>query len=131
VQLNTAYVYKVLATSSGGNSAFSPIDTAVTVVFTDANLAGVPMKVAHITELQAAINALLIAAERPTRSFTDLTLPANLNIRAAIINELRSGLDDARGALGFAAISYTDPTITAGVTNTKKEHVTDLRGGVQ
>jgi RHS repeat-associated protein len=48
-------------------------------------------------------------------------------IKAAHIVELRARLDEARAALGLSATSYTDPTLTAGVTAVKAVHIQELR----
>jgi RHS repeat-associated protein len=40
---------------------------------------------------------------------------------------MRARLDEARSALGLPAASYTDPTLTAGVTTVKAVHIQELR----
>ncbi len=52
-------------------------------------------------------------------------------IKRVHVTALRTALDAARSAIGLAAISYTDPTITAGVTVMKAAHLTELRAGTQ
>jgi hypothetical protein len=47
------------------------------------------------------------------------------------IMNLRTSLDAARSALGLPALTYTDPTITAGVTAVKTVHVEQLRNGTK
>jgi hypothetical protein len=48
-------------------------------------------------------------------------------VKAAHIAELRARLDEARAALGLPAASYTDPTLTVGVTTVKAVHIQELR----
>lgn len=44
---------------------------------------------------------------------------------------MRTALDAARSAIGLTALSYTDGTITAGVTRVKAARISDLRNGVK
>jgi len=127
---NTTYLYKVRALGLGGSSAFSPIDPATTVMFTDASLAGVVIKATHITELRTAVNAMRAAAGLSSTTFTDGSLPGVI-IRSAHIAELRTSLDEARTTIGISALRYTDPALTAGVTTVRAAHILEPRGGTQ
>jgi len=133
VDPGTTYLYKVRAVAGSAHSAYSAIDLATTIVFTDTTLTGVAIKAVHITQLQTAVNAVRAAAGLSAVAFPDVTQPANRTIRASHIKDLRDALDEARdhNHLDLPAVPYTDPTITAGVTKPKPEHITDLRGGVQ
>jgi len=119
---NTTYLYKVRAV--GG--AFSAVDAATTVVFTDA--VPVTIKAVHVTQLRTAINAMRAAGGLPPSSFTDAAL-AGMNVKAAHLNELRTALDQARAALTLPALTYAD-TIVAGVA-IKASHLTEIRAGTQ
>ncbi len=130
VSANTTYLYEVRALGSG-TSAFSAVDAATTIVFTDTSLSSaVNIKTTHINELRTAVNAMRAAAGLSAATFTD-TLSSSTLIKAIHVTELRNALDAARSAIGLSAISYTDPTIVAGTTNAKAAHVTELRAGTQ
>lgn len=132
VVANTTYVYEVRAIGGSGTSAFSAIDPATTIVFTDPTLnSAVNIKTTHITELRTAVNAMRAAGGLGAATFTDSTLTSSTPIKAVHITELRDALDAARSAIGLPALSYTDPTITVGVTTLKAAHITELRAGTQ
>jgi hypothetical protein len=125
--LATSYLFKVRAMNGGTPSAFTGVDAATTVIFTDTSLGGVTVKAVHITEIQTAVNALRTAAGLTPASFASVT--AGTTILESHITELRTAVDAARTAIGLAAISYTDPSLSGAVI--KGAHITDLRGGVQ
>lgn len=126
---NTAYLYMVRA-FNGVASTDSNSDLATTVVFTDVSLASVGVKATHMIEATTAVNAV-----RALAGLTPVTLapaPAlGTSVSKAHVDALRTGLSAARTALSLTAVSFTDPTITAGSTSIKAVHMTDLRGGVQ
>jgi hypothetical protein len=62
--------------------------------------------------------------------FTDPTLTATTQIKAAHINELRTAINAVRTLAGLGAGVYTDPTLTVGVTTVKAAHLTDLRSAL-
>ena len=127
---NTTYLYKVHALGNGGSSAFSPIDAATTIVFTDSSLSGMPVKAVHLAEIRTAVNAMRIAAVLLPATFTDLAVPGT-PIKMVHITELRTSLDEARSLIGLNAIAYTDSTLSAGVTPIKATHLQELRNGTQ
>ena len=99
--------------------------------FTDASLAGVWMKAAHITELRAAINEARVEKGLSAFAFTDAALtPQNTLIRAVHIIEMRNALAEAYVASQLVVPTYTDPTITAGATTPRAVHITELRAAV-
>ena len=127
---NTTYLYKVRALGSGYPSAFSSIDPATTIMFTDPSLKDQPVKAAHIDELRTAVNAMRFAAELPAAVFTDPTLVAGSTpVNAIHVTELRTALDAARSALGLGAITYTDSIKPAVTINAV--HLEELRSGTQ
>ncbi len=130
---NTTYLYKVRAIGGAGTSAFTAIDPATTIVFTDTSLSGVLIKAVHIDELRTAVNAMRAAAGLLAETFTDPTLSAgSTTIKRVHVTELRTALDAAWTALGLPPpISYTDSTITAQSTTMKAVHVTELRASTQ
>jgi len=122
----TTYVYRVRAVKSASISAYSNVDHATTILFTDDPL--VPrvtvIKAVHITQLRSAVNAMRVAAGLGTVTWTDPSL-AGVRIKAVHITELRNALTPALTALGKSA-AYTDPSLTAGIP-VKAVHVQELR----
>ncbi|MFP5245652.1 MAG: hypothetical protein ACLGH0_03075 [Thermoanaerobaculia bacterium] len=133
VEAGKSYVYRVRGVSAtAATSAYSNVDVATTIVFTDDPLnAGTSVRRSHVTELRTAVNAMRAAAGLGAASFTDDPLALLGIIRATHLTQLRTNLDAARTALGLTAISYTDPSAAAGVTRVKAVHMTQLRDGVR
>jgi hypothetical protein len=131
---STTYFYKVRAIKADlSASAFSAIDAATTIVFTDASLNTCPavlIKAVHITQLRSAVNAARAAAGLTAFTFTDAALAPGNVIKAVHITELRTALAPVLSAISVTP-SYTDPTITPGVTTAKAAHVRELRDLVQ
>lgn len=128
---NTSYLYKVRAVNNMTPSSLTPLDAATTVALTDDPIipGSTTVKVAHITELRTAANALRTAANLAAYTFTDSSLSAGVTIKAAHINDLRTAINEARSALGLPAFTYTD-SITAQSTTIRAVHITDLRTAV-
>lgn len=60
--------------------------------------------------------------------FTDNTLVAGAVVKGVHLTELRTRIDALRSRYGgLPAFSYTDPTITAGVTRITAQHIVELR----
>jgi hypothetical protein len=129
---NTGYLYKVRS-FSGVESGDSNIDLATTVIFTDPTLtAGTTnTKLVHFTELLTAVNAVRAMVPQSAIVFTAPTPSTSVTVRRQHVIDLRTALDDARFSLALSTLTYTDPTITAGTTQIKAAHVTELRNGVQ
>ena len=133
VAASTTYLYEVRAVDGASHaSAFSNIDAATTIVFSDEPLVAMStlIKAVHITELRTAVNAFRAAASLGPLS-SDPTIDVGQSIRAQHINDLRAGLDAARSLIGVPPISYTDPSLVAGTTPVRAVHVQQLRAGVQ
>jgi hypothetical protein len=129
---NTAYLYKARAVDAlGKRSAFSNLDLATTVTFTDDPLVAqsTVVKAEHITQLRTAVNAVRALAGLGSVSFTDPTLSSAIFIKAAHVTDLRVALDPARAGLGLPTMSYTDSPL-AGVA-VKATHLQELRSGVR
>lgn len=126
----SAYLYKVRAGTTG---TFSAVDLATTVLFTDPTITAgaTTSKVAHITELRTAVNAVRTLAGIGAGSYTDGALDTTFQIKRLHIVDLRTAIDAARSTLVLSAATYTDPTITTGVTTIKKAHIDDLRNAVK
>jgi YD repeat-containing protein len=105
------------ATPQGGPSVFTddPLVPGVTLI-----------KALHITELRTAVNQARSRASLPLANWAE-SVSSGVLIKAAHIVELRARLDEARAALGMSAASYTDPTLTVGVTTVKAVHIQELR----
>jgi hypothetical protein len=119
---------------SGSESGDSNVDLATTVIFTDPTLTASPtlVKLAHFDELLAAVNAVRTLAGSPSPiAFTLPTPTTSVTVRRQHLLDLRTALDAARSTLSLTALSYTDPTITAGSTAIKAAHITDLRNGTK
>lgn len=84
------------------------------------------VKLIHITELRAAVNAVRASAGLPAMS-ADGTIAAGALVRVQHITDLRTALNEARTALGMSAITFTDatPVIIRAV------HIEELRDGVR
>ncbi|HXH38193.1 MAG TPA: S8 family serine peptidase [Thermoanaerobaculia bacterium] len=127
---NTGYAYFVRAVNAAGVSADS-VGFATTMTFTDDPIVpGVTLiKGVHVTELQLAVNAVRAALLLGPFSFTGIDSTGL--VKSLYVNELRTALDQARGAVLLPHASYTDPSLTPGLTVVKSAHVTELRSGVQ
>jgi hypothetical protein len=126
---STTYLYKVRAVKADLTaSAFSPINAATTVVFTDPSLTACAtlVKAVHITQLRTAINLARASVGLPAFTFTDPTLLTTTKIKAIHINELRTAVGAFTTAIGITP-TYTDPTIIANTTIVKSLHVQELR----
>jgi fibronectin type 3 domain-containing protein len=122
----TAYLYRVRAVNSaGGVSAYSNIDLATAISFTDNSiLAGsTPMRAEHITQLRQAVNAV-----RAVTTLSQVTWAEGISsgglIKASHLQELRTKLDEARSALGLSACAYTDASTGQLI---QKVHIDQLR----
>ena len=128
---NTTWEFAVTATDANGNvSAMSPPDLATTVGFTDPTIApGVTTaKAQHITDLRTAVGAVRTFAGLGAFAYTT-TPSAGQPIRTTDILELRTALSQARNAIGLP-ISFSDSTLTPGVTPIRAAHIIELRAGV-
>ncbi|HYK04707.1 MAG TPA: hypothetical protein VE974_23345 [Thermoanaerobaculia bacterium] len=133
VTSGNAFVYKVRAVDTAGNSAYSPPDAATTIFFTDEPLLAqtTRVKAAHLTELRQAVNAMRAAGGLSPATFTDPTISNATRIKAAHCQELRTALSQARTALGLSGVTFTDATLTAGTTKVRAAHLQELRNGMK
>jgi len=135
VAAENVYLYRVRGVSptpGTAPSAYSSLDYATTVSFTDQSLVtGLSrVKAVHVTELRGVVGMLQAALEFPVAPWTDGSL-TGVTIKAVHLTELRAALDQIRSALGLPALPYTDPTLTSGLTIIRAAHITELRDGVQ
>jgi hypothetical protein len=128
-----SYTFTVTAMNARGiGPASSPSAPVMPSTFGDADLAAnvTVLRVAHITELRARIDALRTRYGLRAFDWTDATLTAGVSpIRAQHIVELRAALNDVYVLAGRAAPDYTDPILGAGVTM-KAAHILELRAAV-
>lgn len=90
------------------------------------------IRVVHITELRARIDALRVKYERGPMSWTDPTIVPGVTAPAAQhLAELRSALSEAYQAAGFVAPSFTDSSVQAGQTLISASHIAELRLAVR
>lgn len=128
VTTDQAYLYRVRAVTSGGLPSVPSnlaLGTATSFEFNGAALVGNTVKKQHIYDIRTAVNAVRVVAGLSVATWTrsDLT---NLVILASDVQELRTKLGEALTVLGILS-TYTDPTLTAGVTLIKGAHVDELQ----
>jgi len=117
VNASTAYVYRARAFLDAAGacpSAYSNVDLATTVIFTDDPLQSrsTIIKAPHVTEVRQAVDAVRTTAGIGAATWTNSNL-LNQPVRAVDFSELRDKLNQALSPLGFSPIS-TDPAILQG-----------------
>ncbi|HYI11679.1 MAG TPA: IPT/TIG domain-containing protein [Thermoanaerobaculia bacterium] len=114
------YLYTIRNASNGliGNA-----DTATTILFTDDPLTGnTRVKLVHLTQLRAAVNAMRFAAGLPAKTWTDTT---PVLIRRVHINEMRTALSEAYIQL-YQYVTFTDEPIPPAMV-VRGAHFSELR----
>jgi hypothetical protein len=135
----TAYLYRVRAVNSaGGVSAYSNIDLATAISFTDNSIivGFTPIRAEHITQLRQAVNAVRALTNLSQVSWAESIDPIvvvddvspgqtkRVSIKASHVQELRTKLDEARSALGLSPCAYTDASTGLLI---QKVHIDQLR----
>jgi YD repeat-containing protein len=112
VQPSSAYVYTVRAVKVNTMSAPSAKNLATTILFgDDPAAAGVtPIRAVHVTQLQAAVNAVRVAAGLSPATFAAAL--AGQPVLATHIDSLRTALAPARTNLGLPAVTYTRAVVS-------------------
>jgi len=95
------------------------------MAFTDANLSGIKIKKLHFAELQTALNTFRTMASLPL-----LQLDFTGTVEAAHITQMRNAVNEARTALGMAAISF-GPEPVARVTRIRGADLHQLRDALR
>lgn len=115
---NTCYLYQVRAADASSNcaSAYSNVDLATTVMFTEDPLQSrnTIIRAQHVIEVRQAVNAVRTTANIGGATWTN---PLNYRdpVRPIDFSELRSRLNEALSQLGVSPIP-TDPGIAQGLT---------------
>ena len=117
----------VQETVAAGTLSLGNGSVVANLTFTDDPLVpGTLIKLIHITELRAAVNAMRASAGLPAMS-DDGTIALGQIVRASHLTNLRTALNEARVALGMPALTFTDsPPVSI-----KAIHVQELRDGVE
>jgi YD repeat-containing protein len=134
---NRSYTYRVRAVSTNElvTSTPSNVDLATTIVFTPLVAGVTEVEASHMEELLSAVNAVRSVNGTGPTTWSAI-LPAGVpapavsgDVLAQHILSLRTAMNSARTALGFPALSYTDPTLTD--VEIRVIHQTEIRGGVE
>ena len=124
----------VVVTNPDGQLATRANGFAYFVAFTDDLLQrGVtPIRATHIVQLRQRIDAVRARLALSPFAWIDAALPATggTAIRAQHIIDLRSALQGIYTALSLTLPVYTDPTLVAGTTVMKLEHITEIRAAL-
>ncbi len=130
---NTAYLYRVKATfTGGGSSPYSNVDLATTVAFSDDPIqaGSTVVRAAHLLELRGAVDAVRALAGLGGAAWQTNPAPAQGGaLRASHFAELRDQLNPALSALGLAQLP-NDPTLAAGQP-VKAAHLQGVREKVK
>jgi hypothetical protein len=137
VAADSTTTFKATATDAAGNasscsSGFTYIACATGGCFTDQPLAaGVVIKVVHITELRARIDALRVRHALPQMAWTDPAIVAGVTVaRAQHLIDLQTALAQAYQAAGRTPPAFTDAPITPSQTVIRHVHISELRSAV-
>jgi hypothetical protein len=123
---NKGYKYAVHAANATSSSGLSSGDLAVTVIFTDATLAGLPMKALHLSQLRTAVEAVQAMKGTYLDPWIDPSL-TGVVAKADHITQLRSATIYVRTAVGMSPTTFaTDYPLDAG-TPIKAAHIVEIR----
>jgi hypothetical protein len=125
-----AVSYNVYRSASGSSFVLAGSVAAPTVTFNDsgrsANTAYL-YKVRAVNGGESADSNIDLAT---TVIFADDPLVAGTAIKAIHLTQLRTAVNAVRTLASLGPFSYTDPTVTAGVTQVKAVHVNELRSAL-
>lgn len=121
------YLYKVQTLAGSVASAFSNVDLATTVTFTDDYaLSGATIRGLHLDEIRAAVNSVRAAAGMATVSYS---AASGQPVRATDITDLRAALVAAYAVFGMTAPAFNE-SIGSGST-VKAAHYQEIRNAVR
>jgi hypothetical protein len=122
-----ASTYNVYRSTDGTHYSLAGSTTAPTLTFNDAARSSNTAFLYKVRAVNGTEGPDSNADLATTVIFTDDPLIAGTAIKAVHIAELRTAVDAVRTLAGLSAGTYTDPTLTPGVTSVKSVHVTELR----
>jgi hypothetical protein len=123
---NQACVYRVRAVDAAEfTSDYTPPEAGVTVPLAATITPGMAVTSRHVTDLQAAVNALRASANLPATSFAPIAPGAAIS--ASNVLTLRTSLNEARSALDMELIIFTDGSLDGQVI--KAIHLQELIDG--
>lgn len=130
-QPSAAYVYTVRAVRENVASDPSNRDLVSMIVFSDdpALAQTTVVRAEHITQLQAAVNAVRMAAGMSAVSFTTI-VPGVTPVSASHLEELRSALAPARASLGLPGVTYARSPLSPGMLMLATD-LEEIRDGVR
>lgn len=113
------------------NAAFAVVSTSPNTTFNDLAVTADRTYLYQIRAIGAAPASPLSAIDAATTvAFTNDPLSAGNVIRAAHITQLRTAVNAMRAAKGLSPTSFTNPTLTAGVSLIRAVHLTQLRSSL-
>jgi sugar lactone lactonase YvrE len=124
--------YRAVATNAAGSTPSSAATLTVYQPFTDSVLTpGITLiRVVHITELRARIDAQRTRYGLSPFQWTDEPLPPGTTATAVQITELRTALQEASTQAGQPPLIFTDSPIVPGNTIVRAVHIQELRDAV-
>lgn len=132
MQMNTTFIYRVVAVGNGGASVASNNSTATTISWSpdDSLPVGViQVKTQHWIDLRLGVDYVRTAANLSTNSWA-LPIANNGFIRASQLTELRTKLLEALNALSVPPPTFS-PTPTPGGTFIRPQDVLELRSAIE
>lgn len=130
---STTYHFRIaatnLASATGSDLTFT---TASCSGFTDDPLvAGATgIKVVHVVELRARIDALRVRFGLAAFVWTDTVLSTSVSISGVHLVQLRAALSQAYAAAGQSPPVFTDPTVIGGSVLISARHIQELRNAI-
>jgi hypothetical protein len=122
--------YNVYRSASGLNFVLAGSVTAPTVTFNDAGRSANTAYLYKVRAVDGAESGDSNIDLATTVIFTDDPLTVGTPIKAVHLTQLRTAVNAVRTLASLAPASYTDPTITAGVTKVKAVHINELRSAL-
>jgi hypothetical protein len=117
--------YEVVRFAAGGNT--TSVGTSVSGSLTDNTPASNTAYLYNVHAVSPAPSPYGIANLATTVIFSDPSLAQGGTVRGVHITELRAAVDAVRTLAALAAGTYTDPTLTPGVSVIRAAHINDLR----
>jgi hypothetical protein len=130
----TGGVYPLTITAHNGVAPSATQSfTLVVIGFTDDPLApaSTPIKLVHVTELRAQIDAVRARHRLNPYSWTDPNVsPGTTPVRAVHVSDLRSALLEAFSAASVTPPLFSDPVLTPGSSVVRAVHISEIRTAI-